>query len=197
MRVIAGNARGQRLKAPKGNSVRPTADRVKESLFNILAHELSGARVLDLFAGTGNLAIEALSRGAAHAVLVESSKITVQWMRENIERLGLQEKATVINAPAQRALRKQAELRRQFDIIFLDPPYGEALVPKTLAQIAQDKILSASGVIVAEHSVRDKVEASYASLARSDQRRYGDTVLSFFRSNLETLSERGNLNHGQ
>lgn len=189
MRVIAGNARGQRLKAPKGNGVRPTADRVKEALFNILRDELAGAQILDLFAGTGSLAIEALSRGAAYALLVDLSATSVKLIRENLRRLGLHDKASVMKAPAQRAIRTQAAKMRQFDIIFLDPPYGQELAAQALTQIARDRLLVNNGVVIAEHSIRDPVQDGYGSLRRADQRRYGDTLLSFYRETTEPIVE--------
>lgn len=190
MRVIAGDARGQRLKAPKGSSVRPTADRVKESLFNILRSELAGARVLDLFAGTGSLAIEALSRGATEALLVDSSAISAKLIRDNLRRLGLTRSARVIMAPVRRALNSIASQGRPFDIIFLDPPYGEELLPQTIEIIAREKLLGPSGVIVAEHSTRDALQERYGPLERVDQRRYGDTRLSFYRVN-SNISKQG------
>lgn len=196
MRVIAGNAGGRRLKAPKGMSVRPTADRVKESLFNILANDFVEARILDLFSGTGNLAIEALSRGAAHAVLVDASAAAAKLIRENLQSLGLSERATVMTASVRRALSSLASQERQFDIVFLDPPYGESLVPETVEQIARAGLLTDTGIVVAEHSTRDAVQMRYLPLERVDQRRYGDTVLSFYRQATQTL-ERGTTNHGQ
>lgn len=196
MRVIAGDARGQRLKAPKGSSIRPTADRVKESLFNILRNELAGARVLDLFAGTGSLAIEALSRGAAEALLVDSSAASAKLIRDNLRRLGLTRNARVITAPVRRALNSIASQGRPFDIIFLDPPYGEELVPKTIEIIAREELLGAAGVIVAEHSTRDALQDRHGTLDRFDQRRYGDTMLSFYRMNSNIL-EQGMTNYGQ
>src|SRR5215216_7076393 len=128
MRVIAGNARGRRLKAPKGREVRPTADRVKEALFSLLARDLTGARVLDLFAGTGSLGIEALSRGAAQAVLVDSLAPAAKMIRENLHELGFTERATIWTAPVARTLRSMGRRGEIFDVIFLDPPYGHKLV---------------------------------------------------------------------
>ena len=181
MRVIGGQARGRRLKAPKGKSVRPTASRVKEALFNILPRDLSGAKVLDLFAGTGNLTIEALSRGAAEATLIDSSAEAGKIIRENLRRSNLIHRAKIWIAPVTRAARLLARREESFDIIFLDPPYGQRLVETTLKMVAEGELLRDSGVLIAEHSVRDPVEERYGSLVLHDRRRYGDTVLSFFR----------------
>jgi 16S rRNA (guanine966-N2)-methyltransferase len=182
MRVIGGNARGRRLKAPKGQKVRPTAARVKEALFNILPHDLSGLKVLDLYAGTGNVTIEALSRGAKEAILIDSSVESGRAIRENLRRLALADRTKVWITPVTRAVRLLAKRKETFDIIFLDPPYGQRLLEATLKSIAQGGLLRESGFLIAEHSVRDRVEKGYASLVLHDQRRYGDTMLSFFQA---------------
>jgi 16S rRNA (guanine966-N2)-methyltransferase len=188
MRVIGGNARGQRLKVPKGHNLRPTAARVKEALFNILPHDLSGTKVLDLFAGTGNVTIEALSRGAGEGILVDSSAETGKVIRENLRRLNLTDRTNVWITPVTRALRLLARRGETFDLIFLDPPYEYHWIDKTLKIIAQEKLLRNSGVLIAEHSIREKVEPTYGSLGLHDQRRYGSTLLSFFRQETQNPS---------
>jgi 16S rRNA (guanine966-N2)-methyltransferase len=180
MRVIGGNARGRRLTVPKGRTLRPTAARVKEALFNILPHDLSGTKVLDLFAGTGNLTIEALSRGAVEAILVDSSAESGKAIRENLHRLQLTDRTKVWITPVARALRLLARRGETFDMIFLDPPYERKWMGSTLKIIAEGKLLRESGVLVAEHSIREQVVPRYDSLALRDQRRYGSTLLSFF-----------------
>jgi 16S rRNA (guanine966-N2)-methyltransferase len=182
MRVIGGSIRGRRLKVPRGETLRPTAGRVKEALFNILPHDLSGIKVLDLFAGTGNLTIEALSRGAAEAVLVDSSPESGKVIQENLRRLHLTHQTKVWISPAARALRLLARRGETFDMIFLDPPYEYRWVDTTLKIIARGGLLRKSGVLIAEHSIRETVEPHYDSLALDDQRRYGSTLLSFFRA---------------
>ena len=182
MRVIGGAAKGRRLVAPKGQTVRPTADRVKESLFNILSRNFSGMKVLDLFAGTGNLSIEALSRGADHAVLVDSSERSAAAIRENLRRLGFNERTEVWVMPVAQSLRSLARRNATFDYIFLDPPYDQELAGRTLEIIAQCNLLRDSGTLVVEHSARETVKPLYGSLQLHDQRRYGDTLLSFYRT---------------
>ena len=181
MRVIGGAAKGRRLLAPKGQAVRPTSDRVKESLFNILPRDFSGMKVLDLFAGTGNLSIEALSRGAVHAVLVDSSERSAAAIKENLRRLSFTAKTEVWTAPAARCLRALARRRESFDIIFLDPPYDRGLAKRSLDIIAQCNIVRESGTIVVEHSTREALQQRYDSLELHDERRYGDTLLSFYK----------------
>ena len=181
MRVIGGAAKGRRLLAPKGEAVRPTADRVKESLFNILPGDFSGMKVLDLFAGTGNLSIEALSRGADHAVLIAASERSVAVIREDLRRLSLAPRAEVWTAPVGRSLRILARRQESFDIIFLDPPYDQGLANRSVAVIAQGNLLKKSGTIVVEHSARETLQQRYDSLKLHDERRYGDTLLSFYK----------------
>ncbi|SRR5712692_5372714 len=197
MRVIGGNARGRELKVPKGQALRPTAGRVKEALFNILPHDLSGAKVLDLFAGTGNLTIEALSRGAVEAVLVDSSKESGKAIRENLRRLNLTNRAELWAMPVTRALRLLARQGETFDLIFLDPPYERRLIEPALKIIDKETLLRDSGVLIAEHSIRESIESRLEALALKDQRRYGGTVLSFFRPTTRTKSiTQGTLRHG-
>ena len=186
MRVIGGERKGRRLIVPKGQSVRPTAARVKESLFNILPHDFTGMKVLDLFAGTGNLSIEALSRGAAKAVLVDASARSATAIRENLRRLGLTARTEIWIAPAARALKTLDKRGEKFDMIFLDPPYDQGLLESSLKVLAQGDLLYQSGTVVAEHSTREAVSSRYRSLVLNDQRRYGDTLLSFFRPEAKT-----------
>lgn len=181
MRVIAGQAKGRRLRTPKGRDLRPTADRVKEALFNILPRDLSGRSVLDLFAGTGNLGLEALSRGAATAVMVDIARPATSVIEENVQALGFGAVARVVTAPVFKAVRSLARSGEKFDLILLDPPYERGLAGEALKEIAKEGLLEPDGIVVAEHSVRDKLDERYGALALTDRRRYGDTELSFFR----------------
>ena len=180
MRIIGGTARGRRIKAPKGSTIRPTADRVREALFNILPRDLSGKQVLDLFAGSGSLSLEALSRGAATALLVDESTEAAGLIHGNLETLGFTDRARVWTVPAGKAVNRLAGGGHAYDAIFLDPPYDGGWVNRTMALVAEAGILHAGGAAVAEHSVRERVEEKYGELVRCDRRRYGDTVLSFF-----------------
>jgi 16S rRNA (guanine(966)-N(2))-methyltransferase RsmD len=180
MRIIGGRAKGRRLKAPKGQALRPTAARVKEALFDILPHDLSDCRVLDLFAGSGNLSLEALSRGAAEAVLVDASRSATQTIRDNLDRLGFRSRASVWTMPVLRAIRRLARQRRKFELVFLDPPYEKDIISDALRTLAQAELLHENGLAVVEHSIREKAEQSYGQLGLQDQRRYGSTLLSFY-----------------
>ncbi len=197
MRIIGGHAGGRRLKAPKGQALRPTAARVKEALFNILPRDLSGAKLLDLFAGTGNLTIEALSRGAAEAILIDSSIESGRIIRENLRRVRFFNRAKVWITPVARALRLLARRGESFDLIFLDPPYEHRMIETTLKIIAKGSLLRPSGVLIAEHSIREELQRCYDSLLLHDQRRYGSTLLSFFRQAPNTnLPSQGPSDHG-
>ena len=187
MRVIGGAARGRRLKVPKGQAVRPTAGRVKESLFNILPRDFSGKRVLDLFAGTGNLSIEALSRGADHALLVDASARSAATIKSNLSGLGLAAQSAVWVAPVARSVRVLARRKERFDFIFLDPPYEQGQAGRSLELIARCQLLRPAGTLVVEHSSRESVKPHYDSLQLHDQRRYGDTLLSFYKCTTESI----------
>lgn len=180
MRVIGGKAKGRRLKAPKGRTLRPTADRVKESLFDILPHDLTGRRVLDLFAGIGALSFEALSRGASEALLVDFSRGAARAIQENVKTLGFSGRSTVWEMPALKAVRRLSRKGESFDLIFLDPPYEKGTVGETLKAIGSAGILRRGGVVVVEHSVREPAARQFGALVVTDQRRYGTTLLTFF-----------------
>jgi len=180
MKVIGGAARGRKLKVPKGLAVRPTTARVKESLFNILPHDFSGLRLLDLFAGSGNVSIEALSRGAVEAVLVDESARSAAAIHENLNRLELNRRAQVWVVSVARSLRKLDKAGEKFDLIFLDPPYDKGLVTITLQAIGKSSLLNPAGIVVVEHSGREVIKPNYGDLILNDRRRYGDTLLSFF-----------------
>jgi 16S rRNA (guanine966-N2)-methyltransferase len=193
MRVIAGAAKGRRLAAPRGMDVRPTADRVKESLFNILPRDWSGSTVLDLFSGSGNLAIEALSRGAAHALLIDVSARAAAVIRENLRRSGMEGRAQLWIAPVARTLKSLGGRGKKFTIIFLDPPYATGLTGQSLQLIARYDLLEQHGTIAVEHSNRESVDPFYGGLELHDQRQYGDTLLSFYQHTDKPPARKGPL----
>ena len=181
MRIITGSARGCRLKTPKGAEVtRPTADRVKESLFNILGQMVAGRKVLDIFAGTGNLGLEALSRGAESAVFVD--KATAKLIAENLQLTRLQEKGIVRSGDVFAELSRQAAGRAEFSLIFCDPPYHKGLWQQALRQIdASDGLMAENGILVVEHGAEENEIPELSRLQLVHNRRYGHTTqLSFF-----------------
>jgi 16S rRNA (guanine(966)-N(2))-methyltransferase RsmD len=176
MRIIAGAHKGRTLKAPTWEGLRPTSDRVRETLFNVLAPRISGARVLDVFAGTGAVALESLSRGARAAVCVESNRRAVRLIVENRARVAEQSRCHVISVPAERALVEPIE-GGPFEIVFLDPPYDydnlAAVLPAALTQRAS------GGVMIVEHASRRSLPLP-SGVEVSRTLRSGDTTLSFF-----------------
>ena len=148
MRVITGTARGRKLKKPVGIDTRPTTDRVKEGIFSSIQFELEGRRVLDLFGGTGQMGIEALSRGAAHCTFVDLRKEAVAIIRENVALTGFEDRAQIIQGDALAFL---SRCRETFDVIFLDPPYGSGLLEKTMELVGTIDIVSENGIIVCEN----------------------------------------------
>jgi len=178
MRIIAGACRGRRLHAPRGASIRPTIDRVKEAVFSIIAPRVVDAVVLDLFAGTGALGLEALSRGAERCVFVDQSAGAVRLIRENIELCGMGEKSVVIQDPVPSAIRRISARGELFDLIFMDPPYGKGLVEKTLEIL--EGVATPDVMIVAEHFVKDETPAVLERWSKQTERRYGDTLISIY-----------------
>lgn len=179
MRIITGSAKGCRLKAPKGQDTRPTADRIKESLFNILGTRVFEQRVLDIFAGTGNLGLEALSRGAAAAVFIDQA--TAPLIRENAEHTHLSEKAEILRGDVFLHLQHFAGAGRQFDLVFCDPPYHKGLWEKALQFFDSSGVLSAGGILVVEHGRDENVLPELQRLERIRNQTYGSTTqLSMF-----------------
>lgn len=182
MRVIGGSARGRQLADLAGRDIRPTPDRVREALFSILYSRrgpLAESRVLDLFAGSGALGIEALSRGAAHARFVDSAPRALAAIRENLTRCGFTERASVVAGDVWKAL-PDCAAAGPFDLIFADPPYGRELAPRLLAACAAEALLDTDGILCLEAAADDDVPEQSGTLQRFDRRRYGLTVLHFF-----------------
>ena len=180
MRVIGGISRGRRLAGPRGLNVRPTADHVKEALFNILAERMAGARFLDLFAGTGNIGIEALSRGARQVTFVESSPAAGRVLRANLRLCGFGHPADVRLMTVSSFLKQCRE--PAYDIVFLDPPYQAQEMEKVLSSLGRDAIIRANGVVVVEHFHKSPLDDRIGHLALVKTYRYGDTCLSVYRS---------------
>lgn len=178
MRVITGKARGVQLKTPEGMTTRPTSDRVKEALFSIINFEIPGARVLDLFGGTGQLGIEALSRGAKSAVFVDAGEPACKLIRENLRRTKLEADAKVVRADYMDYLKR---CRETFDIILLDPPYAEVFLENALKCIAEIDILQSGGIIVTERPVGKELPWEFEGFTRSKDYKYGNTVLAIYR----------------
>ncbi|TNF45611.1 16S rRNA (guanine(966)-N(2))-methyltransferase RsmD [bacterium] len=178
MRIIAGTARGRSLKCPRGAKVRPTPDRVREAIFSILGQRVQGSIVLDLFAGTGALGLEALSRGAEYTVFVEKDRTALRFLRENIGSCGFEDLSRVVKSPVVPYL-NSAELPDDLGLVFVDPPYREREGIKTLLALSKHAKSLSSGLIVYEHSPVDEPNPVPGNLAVVDRRNYGDTSVMF------------------
>ncbi len=178
MRIIAGEFRGRRLHAPKSDRIRPTGDRVREAVFSIIASAIPDARVLDLFAGTGAMGLEALSRGAAQCVFVDQGVEAARLIRENIELCGASDYSFLVQDAVPSALRRLAEKGEFFDLIFMDPPYGKGLVEKTLEIVGA--VSTAETLVLAEHHIRDDSPDLVKDWKKDSERRYGDTMISIY-----------------
>lgn len=178
MRVITGKARGVQLKTPEGMQTRPTIDRVKEALFSIINFDIPGAVVLDLFGGTGQLGIEALSRGAKSAVFVDASDTACRLIRENLKRAKLEQDGKVVRCDYLEFLRRTKE---KFDIIFLDPPYAEVFLETALNRITEIDILQSGGIIIAERPLGKDLPWEFEGYARSKDYKYGKVLLTIYR----------------
>ena len=179
MRVISGKAKGKRLKAP--SQARPLTDRAKEALFNILRGKVVTCSFLDLFAGSGAVGIEALSRGADKVVFVESNRKAVGIIRENLDNTGFSEQADVYAVDAIRALKLLGGKKAKFDIIFLGAPYDSPILEKTLEKLGELELLKHTGVVIAEHRKQHKLQEEYGRLKIFRENKYGETVLGFYK----------------
>ena len=178
MRVITGKARGVQLKTPDGMLTRPTTDRVKEALFSIIHFDIPGAKVLDLFGGTGQLGIEALSRGAESAVFVDAREESCRLIRENLKRTKLEQQGRVVRSDYMDYL---GCCRERFDIILLDPPYAEVFLENSLKRITEIDILQSGGIIVAERPLGKDLPWDFEGFTRSKDYKYGKVLLTLYR----------------
>ena len=179
MRIIAGASKGRKLATPKSQSIRPTSDRVKESLFNILGSEVEGKVVLDLFAGTGNLGIEALSRGAKRVIFVEKGRQAVRLIQTNFNQFGLADRSEILPKDANRAIGILKQRGECFDLIFMDPPYEKGLIQRTLMKLSTHPIYHGDSILVIEHNRREPLPGILEGWHLIRQQKIGDTLLSF------------------
>lgn len=181
MRVIAGSQKGRRLKEPTYAHLRPTSVRVREALFSILGERVTGAHVLDLYAGTGAIGIEALSRGAQHVVFVEPHPSSLRVLRENLRRCAYAQGATIVPCSASLFLRRRARsCAEPFEIVFADPPYTSTNLEHLLSLLDENVRVASQSMIILEHSCKATVPQETGRLTRIRQSRYGDTSLTFY-----------------
>ena len=179
MRIISGTSKGRKLVTPKSLFLRPTSDRVKESIFNILREEIEGRTVLDLFAGTGNLGIEALSRGAKKVIFVEKGRHALGLIQRNLGQIGLGERSEVLPVDVNRAIGILKQRGKTFDLIFMDPPYEKGMIEKTLMILTSHQIYHKASILIVEHHRRELLPPILHGWNLIRQRQMGETVISF------------------
>ncbi len=180
MRIISGALRGRKLNPLKEAGIRPTSDRVREAIFSILYTRIEDANVADIFAGTGAMGIEALSRGAARVVFVDNNPAALSIINTNLESFSLQDQAEAIRWDVTKSAQGLARSGVTFDIVFVDPPYRTPSFEFILENLAASKALNSGALIVFEHSSREKPQPKYDNFELTDQRKYGKTLVSFF-----------------
>jgi len=180
MRVIGGIHRGRRLRTVGGLAVRPTSDRLRETLFNILAPKIVGSRFLDICAGSGAVGIEALSRGAAAVTFVDLSRNACRIIEANLEVLGAQSSTTIVNRDAASALRRLEKESARFDIVFFDPPYSSEVYSQVLKQLGLGGVLEDGVIVIVEHRAKTPPEPVYGKLRIFREVKQGDSALAFY-----------------
>ena len=180
MRIVAGSLKGHRLVAPRGRGVRPTLEMVREAVFDVLGPRVAGARVLDLFAGSGAMGLEALSRGAALAVWCDAEARSIAAVREDVDRMGVGRQGTVLQMTAQAALRYLERKGRAFDLVFLDPPYEDGHYESMLLALSRSPLVVDGAWVCVEHPKRIDLPPVFGALIQNRRRRYGDTCVSYF-----------------
>lgn len=181
MRVTGGRLKGRELFGPKSAQIRPMRDQVRTALFNILENVIEDSLFLDLFAGTGSVGIEALSRGARHAVFVDDSAQAVKIIHKNLQQLELMKQATIYQEDVFRLLESLRKREKRFDLVFVGPPYGKGLAGRTLEKISELNVLNPDAIVVTEIFKKETVQDRYGALELFDERLYGDNRMKFYR----------------
>lgn len=179
MRIIGGNLRGKKILSVKGDLTRPTSDRLRESIFNIISFRIQGAAVLDLYAGTGAFGLEALSRGAVSADFVDNYKNAINVIKKNIISCNMSDRSRVLNWNIVNNLNCFKTVQPSFDIVFMDPPYNRKTVNKTLINLHSSHCLKPGAMVVVEHSTLEKIDSYFSYFEITNQRKYGKTLVSF------------------
>ena len=181
MRVTGGQVRGCHLASPKGFQIRPSSDLVRQAVFNLIDREIDGVKVLDLFAGTGSLGIEALSRGAVEAIFIDNSYQAIKLIKNNLGRCGYEALGSIMKKDLGRGLPRHGTfVNKRFDLVFMDPPYGKTFIPPLLKELSERKVLSDSSMVVAESSKFDIVPVVSGALHLVKDRTYGETKINIY-----------------
>ncbi len=180
MKIISGDLKGRRLINPEGTMVRPTGSRVKEALFSIIGDLIVGATFVDIFCGTGNIGIEAISRGAGCSIFIERNPKVAEMLRRNIKTLGLLDRSQIMTLDALKAIKALGKQGQAADIVFLDPPYAYNRVSEIIFAVSASDLVGAGGMVIWQHSTKTNPEATYGDLNKDTTRVYGDTAITFF-----------------
>ena len=183
MRITSGTLKNKKIKSREGNETRPTLERIKEAIFSIIGDKVVESKFLDLYSGTGNMAIEALSRGAKRAILIEKNQEALRIIIENINDCKLENKSRAYKNESLRAIEILNRKNEIFDIIFMDPPYKENLTENTIKHVSDYDLLAKDGIIISEHSVYEKLPEKIGKLVKYDERDYNKKIISFYRHN--------------
>ncbi len=182
MRITGGRATGRLLISPKGSNIRPTSDRVRSAIFNLIGQDLTGLRVLDLFAGTGSLGLDSLSRGAVWVLFVDRSPKSIHLIKRNLALCGYENRAGLLRWNLRKGMpRDHPMVKGCFDLAFLDPPYGQNLIPSSLTRLTAMDVLSSGSYVIAETAKAERAPCLVGELRRVDTRLYGDTRISIYR----------------
>ena len=181
MRIIAGSAKGRKILSPEGMETRPTLDRIKESIFSIIQTKIQGSKVIDVFAGTGSLGLEAASRGAEKCYLVDKNNTTYKYLQQNIINLGFEDICKSFNMDSYEAIRSFSGKMEKFDLIFIDPPYLKNMIPPAVEGIYSGKLLNKDGLIVTKIDSKEELYKGYKEITLFDNRKYGNTTICFYR----------------
>jgi RNA methyltransferase, rsmD family len=181
MRITAGTLKNRKIKSREGRETRPTLERIKEAIFSIIGDKITKTKFLDLYSGTGNMAIEALSRGAERAIMIEQDKEALRIIIENINNLKLDNQCRAYKNDVLRAIEILDRKNEKFDIIFMDPPYKENITEETIIKISESNILNKDGIIISEHSIYEKLGNKIGKFVKYDERDYNKKIISFYR----------------
>jgi len=180
MRIIAGNARGRKLLSPVGMGTRPTLDRIKEAMFSIIQNKLVGAVVVDMFSGTGSLGLEAVSRGASKCYLIDMGDTTFEMLQKNVDNLKFNDKCECLKGDTYEYMKKFANEKIVFDLIFIDPPYAKDMIPPAIEIIGANSLLSKEGLIVCKIDSSEEIYTGNSIIHLSSSRKYGNTTVLFY-----------------
>ncbi|WP_373898491.1 16S rRNA (guanine(966)-N(2))-methyltransferase RsmD [Haloimpatiens sp. FM7315] len=180
MRIIAGEAKGRKLLSPEGMNTRPTLDRVKESIFSIIQNKVYATRAIDVFAGTGSLGLEAVSRGAKECYLVDRNAATFENLKKNVENCKFEDRCKCLNLDSYEALQMLGNKKIVFDLIFIDPPYRKDMIPKAVDIITEKNMLQKEGIIVCKIDTIEELYQGNGVINLVDQRKYGNTTVCFY-----------------